>query len=92
MGAACGTDCRLSQTLEPDYWHLQNFDAKATDSDDLALAALVNGQADVREIYNNTLPRCCDDLHPVKVNFGAASYGRGYTLADPSCNQLQCPF
>ncbi|KAI1170193.1 hypothetical protein F4777DRAFT_570207 [Nemania sp. FL0916] len=62
------------------------------DSDVLALGALVRGQTDVREIYNDTLPLFYDDLDPAKVNFGLAWYGRGYTLADPSCSELLCPF
>lgn len=27
-----------------------------------------------------------------KVNFGLALYGRGYTLSDPGCHHLQCPY
>ncbi|PVH83988.1 glycoside hydrolase family 18 protein, partial [Cadophora sp. DSE1049] len=33
-----------------------------------------------------------DGLDPAKINFGLALYGRGYTLSDPSCNGLLCPF
>ena len=33
-----------------------------------------------------------DGLQPSKINFGLAYYGRGYTLADPSCSTLGCPF
>ncbi|KAK8075259.1 glycoside hydrolase superfamily, partial [Apiospora hydei] len=76
------------------------------DSDVEALGSLVRGQADVREIYNgkqawgnvllfiagNTLPLWYAGLDPAKINFGLAWYGRGYTLQDPSCDQLECPF
>ena len=38
------------------------------------------------------MPLWFDGLNPSKINFGLALYGRGYTLADPSCNDLLCPF
>jgi chitinase len=62
------------------------------DADVKALGKLVRGQADIREISNNTIPLWFDGLDPKKINFGLAMYGRGYTLADPSCNTLLCPF
>ncbi|KAL8713553.1 MAG: hypothetical protein Q9220_002415 [cf. Caloplaca sp. 1 TL-2023] len=62
------------------------------DADLKTLGSLVRGQTDVREIYNDTLPLWFDNLNPAKINFGLAYYGRGYTLANPGCNQLLCPF
>ncbi|KAI4252897.1 MAG: hypothetical protein LQ352_004017 [Teloschistes flavicans] len=62
------------------------------DADLKTLGAKVRGQTDVREIFNDTLPLWFDNLDPSKINFGLAYYGRGYTLAHPSCNQLLCPF
>jgi chitinase len=56
------------------------------------LGKIVRGQADIREINNNTAPLWFDGLDPKKINFGLAMYGRGYTLADPECNTLGCPF
>ena len=56
------------------------------------LGSIVRGQADIRDISNDTLPLWFDDLNPAKINFGLAYYGRGYTLSDPSCNTLGCPF
>lgn len=53
---------------------------------------LTRKQTDIREIYNDTLPLWFDALDPSKINFGLAYYGRGYTLSDPSCNHLGCPF
>jgi len=38
------------------------------------------------------LPLWFDAPTPSKINFGLAYYGRGYTLVDPSCNTLGCPF
>ncbi|KAF5845875.1 hypothetical protein GGP41_008376 [Bipolaris sorokiniana] len=100
MREAYGNKYGISLTLAPDYWYLRYFDAEAMqpyvdffgfmaydlhgswDSDVETLGSLVRGQADVREIYND----------PAKINFGLAWYGRGYTLSDPSCNKLLCPF
>lgn len=62
------------------------------DADLKTLGAKVRAQTDVREIYNDTLPLWFDNLDPSKINFGLAYYGRGYTLANPGCNQLECPF
>jgi chitinase len=62
------------------------------DTDVKTLGSIVRGQADIREISNDTLPLWFDKLNPAKINFGLANYGRGYTLTDPSCNQLLCPF
>jgi chitinase len=52
----------------------------------------VRGQADIREISTNTIPLWFAGLDPKKINFGLALYGRGYTLADKSCNSLLCSF
>ena len=57
-----------------------------------ALGSIVRGQTDIREIYNDTLPLWFDTLSPSKINFGLAYYGRGYTLANPDCANLGCPF
>ena len=62
------------------------------DADVETLGSIVRGQADIREIANDTLPLWFDGLDPAKINFGLAYYGRGYTLADPSCNTLGCSF
>ncbi|OQN97868.1 hypothetical protein B0A48_16179 [Cryoendolithus antarcticus] len=62
------------------------------DSDIKSLGAVVRGQTDIRDISNDTLPLWFDALDPSKINFGLAYYGRGYTLADPTCNTLGCRF
>ncbi|XP_014554338.1 glycoside hydrolase family 18 protein, partial [Bipolaris victoriae FI3] len=104
MREAYGKKYGISLTLAPDYWYLRYFDAEAMqpyvdffgfmaydlhgswDSDVETLGSLVRGQAD------NTLPLWYANLDPAKINFGLAWYGRGYTLSDPSCNKLLCPF
>lgn len=62
------------------------------DADVKTLGSIVRAQTDIREIYNDTLPLWFDELDPKKINMGVAYYGRGYTLSDPACNQLECPF
>ncbi|KAL8966795.1 MAG: hypothetical protein Q9183_003206, partial [Haloplaca sp. 2 TL-2023] len=63
------------------------------DAKNRKLGPIVRGQTDIREIYNNTLPLWFEELNPAKINFGLAYYGRGYTLAVPSCNELfDCKF
>lgn len=62
------------------------------DQDVKTLGSVVRGQADIRDIGNDTLPLWFDELDASKINFGIALYGRGYTLSDPSCNDLLCPF
>lgn len=50
----------------------------------------VAGHTNIPEIFNWTLPLWYDDIDPAKVNMGLAYYGRGYTLADPNCNEVGC--
>lgn len=61
-------------------------------SNQKTITPVVRGQSDIREIANDTLPLWFDELDPSKINFGVALYGRGFTLSDPSCNTLGCPF
>ncbi len=84
-----------AKAMEPyvDFFGFMAYDLHGSwDADVKALGKLVRGQADIREIANNTVPLWFDGLNPAKINFGLAMYGRGYTLADPSCNSLLCPF
>ena len=62
------------------------------DADVKTLTKTVRGQADIREIHNDTLALWFDGLDPQKINFGMAYYGRGYTLRDPNCHDLGCSF
>ncbi|KAM7183639.1 Glycoside hydrolase superfamily [Rhypophila sp. PSN 637] len=62
------------------------------DADVKTLGSLVRGQADIREIANNSLPLWFAELNPAKINFGLALYGRGYKLKDKTCNKSLCPF
>ncbi|KAH6962784.1 hypothetical protein DER45DRAFT_590696 [Fusarium avenaceum] len=81
--------------LEPyvDHFGFMAYDLHGFwDSDVKTLAPVVRGQADIREIYNNTIPLAYPGVDFSKIVFGVAWYGRGYTLADPSCNTLGCNF
>ncbi|EMR68912.1 putative oviduct-specific glyco protein [Eutypa lata UCREL1] len=76
-----------AKAMEPyvDYFGFMAYDLHGFwDADVETLGSIVRGQADVREIYNNTLPLYYAGLDPSKINFGLAWYGRGYTLSRPS--------
>ena len=84
-----------AKAMEPyvDFFGFMAYDLHGFwDADLKTLGAKVRGQTDIREIYNDTLPLWFDNLNPSKINFGLAYYGRGYTLANAGCNQLECPF
>lgn len=84
-----------AKALEPyvDFFGFMAYDLHGSwDADVLTLGKKVRGQADIREIASNTVPLWFDGLNMAKINFGLAMYGRGYTLADPTCNRLLCPF
>jgi len=81
--------------LEPyvDHMGFMSYDLHGFwDQDVKALGSIVRGQADVREIYNNTIPLAYAALDFSKIDFGIAWYGRGYTLQTPSCSTLGCEF
>jgi len=84
-----------AKAMEPyvDFFGFMAYDLHGSwDADILTLGSIARGQTDIREIFNDTLPLWFDALNPAKINFGLAYYGRGYTLANPSCNQLGCSF
>uniref|UniRef100_L2GC33 chitinase n=1 Tax=Colletotrichum fructicola (strain Nara gc5) TaxID=1213859 RepID=L2GC33_COLFN len=84
-----------AKAMEPyvDFFGFMAYDLHGSwDADVLALDKKVRGQADIQEISKNTVPLWFDGLNPAKLNFGLAMYGRGYTLANPSCSDLLCPF
>ncbi|KAI8261335.1 glycoside hydrolase [Colletotrichum sp. SAR11_239] len=62
------------------------------DQDVKTLGSIVRGQADIRDIATDALPLWFAELDPSKINFGVALYGRGYTVTDKSCNNLECSF
>lgn len=73
--------------LEPhvDHFGFMSYDLHGSwDSDVKTLGAIIRGQADVREIYNNTIPLAYADLDFSKIVFGVAWYGRGYTVSGES--------
>lgn len=58
----------------------------------MTIDPVIRGQADIREIANNTVPLWFAELDPAKINFGLALYGRGYTIANKNCDGVGCPF
>ncbi|PCD34001.1 hypothetical protein FGRA07_09156 [Fusarium graminearum] len=84
-----------AKAMEPyvDFFGFMAYDLHGFwDEDVRTLGKIIRGQADIREIGNNTIPLWFDGLDPKKINFGLAMYGRGYTVADKSCNGLGCSF
>lgn len=78
-----------AKAMEPyvDYFSFMAYDLHGFwDADVETLGSIVRGQADVREIYNNTLPLYYAGLDPSKINLGLAWYGRGYTLSSKYCD------
>lgn len=81
--------------MEPyvDWFGFMAYDLHGSwDADTKTLGSIVRGQADIREIANDSLPLWFDGLDPAKINFGTAYYGRGYTLTDPTCAYIGCSF
>lgn len=84
-----------AKAMEPyvDFFGFMAYDLHGSwDMDVRTLGKIVRGQADIREIATDTIPLWFDSLNPAKINFGLAMYGRGYTLADASCNSMGCSF
>jgi chitinase len=86
-----------AKSMEPsvDWFGFMAYDLHGSwDSDIQALSSLVRGHPEtvIREICNDTAPLWFDGLDSKKINFETAYYGRGYSLASPSCSDLLCPF
>ncbi|KAL2059977.1 hypothetical protein VTL71DRAFT_9799 [Oculimacula yallundae] len=76
-----------------DFFGFMTYDLHGYwDTDVKTLGSIVRGQADIRDIANNTIPLWFAELDLSKINFGLALYGRGYTLTSSSCNDILCPF
>ncbi len=56
------------------------------------LGANVRAQSSVIDISSDLLPLWFDNVPPSKLNFGIAYYGRGYTLQNPGCANVGCPY
>lgn len=83
------------KAMEPyvDWFGFMAYDLHGSwDADVHTLGSIVRGQADIREIKNDTVPLWFDSLNPAKINLGLATYGRGYTLSKADCHTLNCPF
>ncbi|KUJ19692.1 glycoside hydrolase [Mollisia scopiformis] len=108
MRSTFGSNYGISVALPPDFASLQNFNPSAMApsidffnfmSYDLhgpweaaILGADVRSQSSINDISSDLLPLWFDNVPPSKVNLGIAYYGRGYTLQDPSCTDVSCPY
>ncbi|KZM28624.1 chitinase [Ascochyta rabiei] len=52
--------------------------------------ALIKPHTDLKEIDTALNLFWFNDVNPAKINLGVANYGRGYTVADPSCSRYGC--
>ncbi|KAK8106487.1 glycoside hydrolase family 18 protein [Apiospora kogelbergensis] len=75
-----------------DFFNFMSYDLHTAKETQPNGKTQIKGQTDISEIKTKTQPLWFAGLNPAKINFGLAAYGRGYTLADPSCNRLLCPF
>lgn len=92
----------------PDYASLQYFNPSALVSsvdffnfmsydlhgpwDAAVLGANVRAQSSIIDISSDILPLWFATIPPAKINLGIPYYGRGYTLQDPGCAAIGCPF
>jgi hypothetical protein len=76
-----------------DFFGFMAYDLHgAWDAKNPTLGAKVRAQTDMNDIKENILPLSFADLDHKKINFGIAYYGRGYTLTDRNCKDLNCEF
>ncbi|CZR65426.1 related to chitinase [Phialocephala subalpina] len=108
MRAAFGNRYGISIALPPDYASLQNFNPSALSpfidffnfmSYDLhgpweasILGPQIRSQSSIIDISSDLLPLWFDNVPPSKLNLGIAYYGRGYTLQNPGCADVGCPY
>lgn len=56
------------------------------------LGATLRAPSSVADIGNALLPLWYANVPPSKINIGLSMYGRSYTLQDPNCAELGCPY
>jgi len=56
------------------------------------IGAILRAPGSVVDIGNALLPLWYASVPPSKVNIGVSMYGRSYTLRDPNCAKLGCPY
>ncbi|KAH6699006.1 glycoside hydrolase superfamily [Leptodontidium sp. MPI-SDFR-AT-0119] len=108
MRVAFGTKFGISIALPADYTYVQHFDvATLSQSIDFfnfmtydlhgpweagTLGATLRAPSSVADIGNALLPLWYANVPPSKINIGLSMYGRSYTLQDPNCAELGCPY
>ncbi|CAG8962203.1 hypothetical protein HYFRA_00005255 [Hymenoscyphus fraxineus] len=108
MRAVFGRKFGLSIAIPTDFYGLSTFDLVAMQPSvdffnfmayDIhgsweanRLGAQVRTQASILDINTNIVPLWFDGVEPDKVNLGIPYYGRGYTLSNRSCTDINCPY
>ncbi|KAF2795231.1 glycoside hydrolase family 18 protein [Melanomma pulvis-pyrius CBS 109.77] len=79
--------------MEPyvDFFGVMTYDLHGPwDAQVAQIGKVILGHTNIPEIFNWTLPLWYDNVDPAKLNLGLAYYARGYTVADPNCNEVGC--
>ncbi|KAH8900846.1 hypothetical protein GQ53DRAFT_584267, partial [Thozetella sp. PMI_491] len=81
--------------MEPyvDWFNFMSYDIHGTwDGQSAYTAAIVQPHTNLTEIAQGLELLWRNNISPAKVVLGLAFYGRSFTLADPTCNTVDCPF
>ncbi|KAL2068414.1 hypothetical protein VTL71DRAFT_16512 [Oculimacula yallundae] len=108
MRAAFGSRFGISVALPADFSYIQHFDiATLSQSIDFfnfmtydlhgpweasILGASLKAPSSISDINKALLPLWYAGVPPSKINIGVSMYGRSYTLQDPNCAVLGCPY
>ncbi|CZT05239.1 uncharacterized protein RCO7_05388 [Rhynchosporium graminicola] len=108
MRAAFGSRFGISIALPADFTYIQHFDvftlSQSVDFFNLMtydlhgpweadiLGAIIRAPSSIPDINKALLPLWFAGIPPIKINIGASMYGRSYTLQDPGCKELGCPY
>ncbi|KAF7864528.1 hypothetical protein EAF04_006660 [Stromatinia cepivora] len=81
--------------LEPytNFFNFMSYDLHGPwEASDPSLGAFVRPQTSLPDITTALSPLWFAGVDPTKLNLGLAAYGRGYTLSNPACNELDCAY
>ncbi|KXJ85581.1 glycoside hydrolase superfamily [Microdochium bolleyi] len=105
MRSVFGDKYGVSMVIPPDKSYLVNYDLVAMEpyvdsfgfmAYDLHVASPEGGKvqahADIREIRDTMTPLWSAGIDPAKINLGLPYYGRGFTLTNKTCSDLDCSY
>ncbi|KAG4034414.1 hypothetical protein MFRU_003g03790 [Monilinia fructicola] len=81
--------------LEPytNFFNFMSYDLHGPwEANNPALGAFVRPQTSIPDITSAISPLWFAGIDPSKLNLGLAAYGRGYTLSNPACHEINCPY